>query len=78
MSDVAAKPIPLASTLLLLRQGAEGVEVLMITRHADLVFSGALAFPGGRVDPEDSDAAVQARCCNSEATARITPAAGVT
>ena len=48
-----AIPIP-ASTVLLLRDGAEGLEVLLITRHSASGFAaGALAFPGGKVDPGD-------------------------
>src|SRR5690349_4838980 len=51
---MAASPIP-ASTVLLLRDGAEGLEVLMITRHSASGFAaGALAFPGGKVDPTDA------------------------
>jgi 8-oxo-dGTP pyrophosphatase MutT (NUDIX family) len=47
--------VPLAATLLLLRDGDPGLEVLMITRHAETVFAGGAAvFPGGRLDPEDS------------------------
>jgi 8-oxo-dGTP pyrophosphatase MutT (NUDIX family) len=46
-----------AATLLLLRDGAAGLEVLMIERHRDQFFSGALVFPGGRVDPDDCDLA---------------------
>lgn len=50
---MAAIPVP-ASTVLLLRDGAEGLEVLMITRHTASGFAaGALAFPGGKLDPED-------------------------
>ena len=48
-------PVPLAATVLLLRDGVAGLEVLMVTRHAEVVFAGgALVFPGGRLDPEDS------------------------
>jgi 8-oxo-dGTP pyrophosphatase MutT (NUDIX family) len=57
-----AVPRP-SATLLLLRDGAGGLEVLMMTRHADdVAFAGAMVFPGGRVDAEDGDPAVQARC----------------
>jgi 8-oxo-dGTP pyrophosphatase MutT (NUDIX family) len=57
------KPVPLAATLLLLRDTAAGFEVLMITRHAETVFAGGAAvFPGGRLDPEDSAPAVLQRC----------------
>lgn len=59
MSD----PIPLAATVLLLRDGVNGLEVLMITRHAEAVFAGgALVFPGGRLDAEDSAPELLRRC----------------
>ncbi len=47
-----------ASTVMLLRDGATGVEVFMVTRRADSRFmGGALVFPGGKVDPADLEAA---------------------
>jgi 8-oxo-dGTP pyrophosphatase MutT (NUDIX family) len=58
------KIVPLAATLLLLRDTAAGFDVLMITRHAATVFAGGAAvFPGGRLDPEDSAPALLQRCC---------------
>jgi 8-oxo-dGTP pyrophosphatase MutT (NUDIX family) len=52
-----------AATVLLLRDGREGLEVLMVTRNVAADFaSGALVFPGGRVDEADADDAVLARC----------------
>lgn len=43
-----------ASTVLLLRDGAEGLEVFMVVRHREIEFaSGALVFPGGRVEGAD-------------------------
>jgi len=57
MSIVAPRP---AATIMLLRDGAAGLEVFMTVRHRDIAFaSGALVFPGGRV--EDSDHAIAAR-----------------
>ena len=51
------KPDISASTVLLIRDGADGVEVFMVVRHHEIdSFSGALVFPGGKVDPEDADA----------------------
>jgi 8-oxo-dGTP pyrophosphatase MutT (NUDIX family) len=51
---MAVSPIP-ASTVLLLRDGADGLEVLMIIRHSASGFAaGALAFPGGKLDPADT------------------------
>ncbi|MEZ5261046.1 MAG: NUDIX domain-containing protein [Acidimicrobiales bacterium] len=47
-----------AATVLLLRDGADGLEVLMVRRNASLAFAGgAWVFPGGRVDPGDVDPA---------------------
>lgn len=58
MSDTPAPARP-ASTVLLLRDGAEGLEVFMVVRHRQIEFaSGALVFPGGRV--EEGDAAIAA------------------
>jgi 8-oxo-dGTP pyrophosphatase MutT (NUDIX family) len=61
-------PIPAPSaTLLLLRDGPGGLEVLMMCRSEASSFApGAYVFPGGRVGPEDE---VLARFCAScEAT----------
>ena len=50
-----------AATVMLLRDGDDGMEVFMIVRHHESdVHAGALVFPGGRVDPEDYDLAVDA------------------
>ena len=50
---VAARP---ASTVLLVRDGEGGLEVFMVKRHRQIDFaSGALVFPGGSVDPGDSE-----------------------
>ena len=53
----AENPTISASTVLLIRDGADGLEVFMVVRHQEIdSFSGALVFPGGKVDPEDADA----------------------
>ncbi|MEZ5726610.1 MAG: NUDIX domain-containing protein [Burkholderiaceae bacterium] len=56
-------PVPLpAATIMLLRDGPDGLEVFMVVRHHQIDFaSGALVFPGGKVDPQDRDPRVQAR-----------------
>ena len=52
-----ATPRP-AATILLIRDGRQGLEVFMVVRHHQIDFaSGALVFPGGRVDPGDHDLA---------------------
>jgi 8-oxo-dGTP pyrophosphatase MutT (NUDIX family) len=43
-----------AATVVVLRDGAAGLEVLLLERLSTGSFGGAWAFPGGRVDPEDS------------------------
>lgn len=57
MTDPAAKPqAPArpAATVLLLRDAPEGMEIFMVVRHQQIEFaSGALVFPGGRVEEDD-------------------------
>jgi 8-oxo-dGTP pyrophosphatase MutT (NUDIX family) len=54
-TDVPARP---AATALILRDGANGIEVFMVVRHHEIDFaSGALVFPGGKVDDDDADPA---------------------
>ncbi len=53
----ARTPVPTraAATVLLLRDGAQGVEVLMTRRSATASFApGAYVFPGGAIDTEDA------------------------
>jgi 8-oxo-dGTP pyrophosphatase MutT (NUDIX family) len=48
-------PIP-AATVVLLRDGADGIETLMLRRNSKLAFAGGMwVWPGGRVDPDDVD-----------------------
>lgn len=47
------KPIP-SATILLLRDGDQGLEVFMVVRHRQVDFaSGAMVFPGGKLAPGD-------------------------
>ena len=56
-SDDTDNPTIPASTVLLLRDGDDGPEVFMVVRHHEIdSFSGALVFPGGKVDPGDGEA----------------------
>jgi 8-oxo-dGTP pyrophosphatase MutT (NUDIX family) len=61
MSDQKKPVNPLAAaTILLLRDGVHGLEVFMVKRHHQIDFaSGALVFPGGKVDPHDNDPALR-------------------
>jgi 8-oxo-dGTP pyrophosphatase MutT (NUDIX family) len=54
MPDVVV-PAP-AATLLLLRDGPDAIEVLMMERPAAAGFAaGAMVFPGGRIEPSDRE-----------------------
>lgn len=59
MADFGPRPlwepgaIP-AATIIPLREGPGGLEVLMLRRDTELRFAGGMwVFPGGRIDPED-------------------------
>lgn len=52
-----------AATILLVRDGEQGLEVFMVERHHQIDFAkGALVFPGGKIDPADADPALAVRC----------------
>lgn len=54
MSTPAVVPLRDAATVLILRDGAEGLEVFMLRRNLNSDFvGGAYVFPGGAVDPAD-------------------------
>jgi len=59
MSDKATRPVvaPVpAATILLVRDGAGGLEVFMVKRHHQIDFAtGALVFPGGKATKTDFD-----------------------
>ena len=53
MENSSNKLIP-ASTVLVIRDGPDDIEVFMVVRHHQIDFaSGALVFPGGKVDKSD-------------------------
>ena len=50
---MSAVPHP-SATVVIVRDGGAGIEVLMVQRNVDLSFhGGAWVFPGGRIDPID-------------------------
>jgi len=53
---------------MLLRDGVESMEVFMVVRHHQIDFaSGALVFPGGKLDAGDEDPAIRTRCdCDAD------------
>lgn len=70
-------PLP-AATVILLRDTARGLEVLLVQRHAATAFmGGAYVFPGGKLDPSDSAEAVRVRCV-SDSDAALLAALGPT
>ena len=59
-ADPASVPVRDAATVMLLRDAERGLEVCMLRRNLNSDFvGGAYVFPGGGVDPEDSDAALE-------------------
>ena len=65
-------PVP-SSTLVLLRDGARGLEVLMMARHEKSGFAaGAQVFPGGKLDAADHDLATRFPDLPDHPTARLT------
>src|SRR5918999_283307 len=63
-SPAAVRP---ASTILLLRDGPDGMEVFMVVRHHQIDFaSGALVFPGGSVDADDHEIAKDPALCSAD------------
>ena len=60
--DAPVHAVP-RGTIVLLRDGAEGLEMFMVVRHHRIDFaSGALVFPGGKVAPMDEDPVLADRC----------------
>src|SRR5437763_77115 len=75
MNDMPKKAPPAprpATTVLLLRPSKagdadSGLEVFMVVRHQQIdAFSGALVFPGGKLEDADGDPRLRARCGNAE------------
>src|SRR5689334_19577747 len=53
---VAPVPARDAATVVVLREDAGGLEVYLLRRRASMAFAaGAYVFPGGSVDPRDTD-----------------------
>jgi len=79
--EAAAAVVPRpASTTLLVRDGAEGIEVLMVRRALNVAFMpGSYVFPGGAVDDADGSAESLARCDEtpSQLAARLGSGAGL-
>jgi 8-oxo-dGTP pyrophosphatase MutT (NUDIX family) len=62
----AAEPA-LSATILLVRDGAAGLEVFMVQRHHRIDFAtGAMVFPGGKLEPGDRDPTLRERARGCE------------
>jgi 8-oxo-dGTP pyrophosphatase MutT (NUDIX family) len=63
VSEKTTKPLIPAATIMLVRDGSAGLEVFMVVRHHQIDFaSGALVFPGGKLDEGDKAPAIRTRC----------------
>lgn len=61
-----------AATVLVLRDGPDGPEIFFVRRNANTRFmGGAYVFPGGRLDPADTDPAVPCDLDPDEAARRL-------
>jgi 8-oxo-dGTP pyrophosphatase MutT (NUDIX family) len=55
-TDIITTPPLDSASVVLLRDSAQGMQVLLLRRHqASNVLGGAYVFPGGKLDPEDQD-----------------------
>lgn len=75
--DGAASELIEAASVLLLRDGPDGLETFTVLRHTrSAAFAGMLVFPGGQVDPQDATPEIQACCADlvpAEAERRLAP-----
>lgn len=54
-SDIVFSPARPAATVIMLRDGLDGLEVFLLKRHVlSDVLGGAFVFPDGKVDPQDA------------------------
>ncbi len=63
MNSKLDTPIIPSATVLLVKDITDAFEIFMVTRHQNIKFAGgALVFPGGKLDQQDSDEALLATC----------------
>ena len=61
-TEIIPTPPRDAATVVMLRDGSQGLEVFLVKRHGlSDVLGGAYVFPGGKVDPADAHPDLQAR-----------------
>lgn len=66
-----------AATVVLARDGDDGVEVLMLRRNSKLAFGGMWVFPGGRVDPHELDPRDEVASARRAAVREVTEETGL-
>jgi 8-oxo-dGTP pyrophosphatase MutT (NUDIX family) len=66
--DGSDPTVPVAATVVIVRDGFDGPEVLMIERPDRGSFAGAWVFPGGKLEPADGDAADELAAARRAAT----------
>jgi 8-oxo-dGTP pyrophosphatase MutT (NUDIX family) len=80
VTGAEAVPLRDAATVLILRDGAEGLEVFMVRRNLNSDFvGGAHVFPGGAVDPADRHVDLEPVCqgrTDADASRRLGIASG--
>jgi 8-oxo-dGTP pyrophosphatase MutT (NUDIX family) len=71
MQEKRPSPEPaLSATILLVRDGARGLEVFMVQRHHRIDFAtGAMVFPGGKLEPGDAEPSLRGRAAGCEGLA---------
>ena len=68
-TEILTAPPLDAATVVMLRDGPAGLQVLLMRRHqASNVLGGVYVFPGGKLDPEDQDPLWQQRLSQDSAT----------
>jgi 8-oxo-dGTP pyrophosphatase MutT (NUDIX family) len=68
-TEILTAPPLDAATVVMLRDGPSGLQVLLMRRHqASNVLGGAYVFPGGKLDPEDQNQAWLKRLSQNSAT----------
>ena len=76
-SSADSKPPRASATVMLLREAADGLEVLMTRRHEKLAFMGGLwVFPGGTLHTADAAPRMLARISNPAACQQFTSLQG--
>ena len=66
-----------AATVVLLRDREAGLETLMLRRNSKIAFGGMWVFPGGRVDPADSEGRDEIGAARSAAVREALEEAGL-